>query len=70
MWNFSDKKIKHRIDEAHFLGVTSIAITSDNQQVVSCSKDRSIAIWNLSIEQKIHTFEDAHDDAVTGLCLT
>lgn len=40
-----------------FDSITAIAITSDNQQLISGSSDYTIKLWDISSKQCLHKFE-------------
>ncbi len=42
-------------------GIRSVAITNNNQTIVSGSEDRSIKILDLLTKQEIHAFTDLHE---------
>ena len=52
----SQRRLLHSF-EGHSGGVISIALTSNGQQVVSGSNDKTIKVWNLKNGNLIHTLE-------------
>ena len=49
----------------HTSDVNSVAFSSDNRQIVSGSRDKTIRLWNTLAECKYTITEDAHSDWVS-----
>ena len=49
----------------HTKDVLSVAFSSDNRQIVSASRDRSIKLWNTLGECKFTIVEDGHTEWVS-----
>lgn len=49
----------------HSKDVLSVAFSSDNRQIVSASRDRSIKLWNTLGECKFTIIEDGHTEWVS-----
>ena len=53
----------------HAGSVTSVAINTDNQTLISGSGDRSVKVWNLSTGQLLHTLL-GHQSSVTSVAIS
>jgi guanine nucleotide-binding protein subunit beta-2-like 1 protein len=51
----------------HTGDVMSVAFSSDNRQIVSASRDRTIKLWNTLAECKYTIYEDGHTDWVSSV---
>jgi WD40 repeat protein len=44
--------------------IFGLAISTDDKNIVSVSKDQSIKIWNWQSQSLVYTFEKAHDGKI------
>lgn len=63
-WGKCDKKLYHRFEDAHLLGLNHISITSDSKFAASASDDFSIKIFDRESKTEIHHFNDVHKASV------
>ena len=58
-----------RTIKGHTAAVRALAVTADNQQIISGSRDNSIKFWNLDTGKEIFTLT-GHTEEITSLAIT
>ena len=53
----------------HYDDIMSVAITSDNQYIVSGSRDKTVRIWSITSNKQVSVFKD-HGYWVNGIAIT
>lgn len=70
-WDWSHEKLLKSIP-AHNFAIYDVAVLSDKKTLISCSRDKSIKIWNLpnlQFQEKIEAKTGGHKHSVNALCL-
>ncbi len=58
-----------RTIKSYTAGVTALAVTPDNQQIISGSRDNMIKVWNLNTGKEVFTLT-GHTKPITSLSIT
>ncbi len=69
-WKRVDGEFKmSAIDSGHTKDVTGLAISADNQKLVTCSSDKTIRLWDVPSGNLIRTFA-GHSREITGVAFS
>ncbi|MDJ0581561.1 hypothetical protein [Crocosphaera sp.] len=68
VWNSETGELLHTL-KGHSSYVTSVAISSDDQRIVSGSLDNTIKVWNIETGQLLRTLE-GHSDWVNSVAIS
>jgi guanine nucleotide-binding protein subunit beta-2-like 1 protein len=64
LWDIASGKTTRRF-VGHTNDVLSVAFSPDNRQIVSCSRDKTIKLWNTLGECKFTITEEGHTEWVS-----
>jgi len=64
LYDIEEKKEVYTIDKAHDAAIYGVAITPDNNYIVSCSGDKSIKIFDLDSKELVYKFKEAHNGSI------
>lgn len=49
------------------MAILSVAVTSDDQFLISASRDKSIKVFDIHTKQEVHHFQNAHKGKIVSI---